>query len=210
MKLPVELQAGESVVARYRRHPVFVVSKLVGVGVAGLVPFGVALWVAGAVLGFGGVSGLIVLGLGVVWLAFWTFRAYLIWYRFEHDEWLVTNQRLIDAYSRNWFNRSVSSTDLINVQDMSIRKHGLLASIFNFGDLECETAGSNQKFLLSAIPRPADALALMDARRDAARVELHATAPRAADADYVRPPDTLPIRPADRRGRRAPVIPPRR
>lgn len=200
MKLPVELQAGESVVARYRRHPVFMISKLIGVAALGLVPFALLLWLAGSVFGFGEIGGLIVLGIAVAWLAFWAFRAYMIWYRFEHDEWVVTNQRLIDAFSANWFNRSVSSTDLINVQDMSIRKSGVLASVFNFGDLECETAGSNQKFVLSGIPKPADALALMDARRDAARVELHATAPRADDSGYIRPPDTLPLRPADPRG----------
>jgi hypothetical protein len=86
-----------------------------------------------------------------------------------HDEWIVTDQRLIDSYKRNWFSQQVASADLVNVQDLSVSKSGPLQSIFNFGDVVCQTAGTSSRFVLSDVPRPADLMRVIDGTRDAAR-----------------------------------------
>ena len=168
MNLPVALQNDEVVVLRCRRHPVYLVSKLLGCVLAALLPIAAGAWL----LTRADPSRPLVqiaIGLGALWLLVWLVRGYLIWYRHHYDEWIVTNQRLIDAYRRHWFDQRIASADLVNLQNISIQKRGLLAALFNFGDVHCETAGSDEAFVLSAIPKPQETLAVIDATRDAAR-----------------------------------------
>ena len=65
-----------------------------------------------------------------------------------------------------------SSADLVTVEDMSINKSGIFPTMFNYGDLLAQTAGSREKFVLSGIPEPTSVLALVDRYRDAAKREL--------------------------------------
>lgn len=170
MKLPVELQANESVTLVVRRHPVYMVAKLVAAGIAAIVPAALVLWLVSLTVGFNGVFGWIVIGAAAVWMLICVAYGFLTWYRHQHDLWIVTNQRLLDVYNRNFFDQRVSSADLVNVQDISIEKEGILATLFNFGDVRCQTAGAQSGFVLSGIPNPALVLTSLDAARDAARL----------------------------------------
>jgi hypothetical protein len=192
MKLPVDLQDGESVVMVLRRHPVYLALKLVAVLLIILVPVGLLLW-----LGIGGLTGQILWGIAALWAVFWLVRAYFIWYRHQNDLWIVTNQRLIDSYKRNWFHSQVASADLVNVQDISVARSGLLATIFNFGDVRCQTAGEVSAFVLSDIPHPSRVLTLVDTTRDAAR-SAQSGFHRALPPDYSLPPNVPPPAVPDR------------
>jgi len=172
LKLPFELQGGEYVIMRARRHPVFVWSRLVGFALLALVPAIVLLAVVGATAGLGGTAGWITIAVAVIWIAFWAVRAYFTWYRYENDIWVVTNQRLIDSNKNHWFHHAMSSADLINVEDLSIEKSGVLATMFNFGNVRCQTSGTQPNFVLSGVPNPSKLLSMIDASRDAARREL--------------------------------------
>jgi uncharacterized membrane protein YdbT with pleckstrin-like domain len=170
MNLPVEVQPNESVILVVRRHPVYMVAKLTGIGLLMVVPAALFMWLISATSGFGGVIGLIAIAALIVWILVWAAVGYFIWYRHQHDLWVVTNQRLLDLNKRNFFDQRVSSADLDNVQDISIEKHGLLAMLFNFGDVRCQTAGAQGSFVLSGIPNPAGVLTRLDAARDTARM----------------------------------------
>jgi hypothetical protein len=169
MNLPIALQPGERVVFRRRRTPVYMYAQLAAVALAALAPAGLLLWAVWALRGLGGAIGGVVLAVSIVWLAVWLVYGYAIWYRHQHDEWILTDQRLIDSYKAHWFSQRVSSADLVNVQDISVHKSGLLPSLFNFGDVVCQTAGTESRFVLIAVPRPADVLSIIDRTRDAAR-----------------------------------------
>lgn len=163
MSLPMNLQKGERVISVVRRHPVFLIGRLAVVVFAVAVPAGVALAVG---LSSQSVPVLIA---GAAWLTGWLIVAYLMWYRYVNDLWILTNQRLIDSVKRNWFHHELSSADLINVEDINLVRSGCLATLFNFGDVRCQTAGTQENFVLSSIPNPADVLDLIDETRDAAR-----------------------------------------
>jgi membrane protein YdbS with pleckstrin-like domain len=170
MNLPIELQTNESVILVVRRHPVYMVAKLVAAGLAALVPVALVLWLVSLTVGFSGVFGWIVIGAAVVWVLICGAYGFFTWYRHQHDLWIVTNQRLLDVSKRNLFDQRVSSADLVNVQDISIEKGGILATLFNFGDVRCQTAGAQSGFVLSGVPNPAFVLSKLDAARDAARL----------------------------------------
>jgi membrane protein YdbS with pleckstrin-like domain len=168
-KLPVELQPEERVVLRARRTPIYFYVKLAGIALAIVVPIAALLWIVSATAGLSGVALTVTAIVCAVWALFWLVRAYFVWYQHRHDEWIVTDQRLIDSYKRNWFDQQVASADLVNVQDLSVSKSGPLQSLFNFGDVICQTAGTNSRFVLSDVPRPADVMRVIDGTRDTAR-----------------------------------------
>lgn len=171
-KQPVELQAGESIIIRCRRHPVFLAWQLSRDVLAGVVPIVLVLLLAHYTSGLDSTFGQIALVLSIVWGVFWLIRGYLTWYRYQNDQWLITNQRLIDSIRRHWFHHQIASADLIHVEDMTVHKNGVLPTMFGFGDVRCQTAGQAQNFVLSGIPDPERVLATIDAARDASRREL--------------------------------------
>ena len=172
-KLPVELQPDERVVMRVRRTPVFFVVKLVAIALALALPIAALLWVVNATAGLTGTARTVTLIVCAVWAVGWLVRAYFTWYQYVHDQWIVTTQRLIDSDKKNWFNQDIASADLVNVQDINVSKKGLLASMFNFGDVVCQTAGTDARFVLSDVPKPADVMRVIDGTRDEARTAVY-------------------------------------
>lgn len=187
MGLPIELQADEHVVAIWRRTPVFLWGRLVVSAFAALVPVILVLWIVWATAGLGGVLGTVVLVVCAVWIAGWLVSGYLAWYRHRHDEWILTDQRLIDSYKPHWFSHRLASADLVNVQDISVNRHGLLRSLFNFGDVVCQTAGTESRFVIASVPRPAQVLSVVDRVRDAARSAALPSGPRSSPTGYEAP-----------------------
>lgn len=170
MKLPIDLQSSEQILIRVKRHIVFLLTKLGRVVVFGLIPIIAALVIISQA---GSTVQLLLLGFIIIWGLVWLSAGYLIWYRYTHDEWIITNQRLIDSMKKNWFHQEVASADLISIEDMSVSKNGVLQTMFNYGSLHCQTAGEQSNFILSGIPNPTGILAQVDEARDRARTELY-------------------------------------
>ncbi|HEY5476974.1 MAG TPA: PH domain-containing protein [Tepidiformaceae bacterium] len=169
MKLPFQLQTGEKVLVFTRRHWVSIVPRLVADVLALIVPIVLVTWLGSATTGLGGTAGKVVAGLSLVWAAGLIVRGYFDWYRFHNDIWVVTNQRVIDSVKRNWFNHTMSSADLIDIQDISIQRSGFLATVLKFGDVRCQTAGEQPHFIFAGISNPGKMLELVDSTRDEAR-----------------------------------------
>lgn len=170
MNLPFAVQPGESVVALYRRHWVHLWPAVPLQAVLALVLPLALLWLVGRTTDVTPVMRNVAGIAGIAWGVFWLFRAYLTYYRYQNDIWVLTNQRLIDSFKAHWFSHRMVTADLVNIQDISAHREGLLQTWLNFGNLECETAGERHHFTLAGIPRPSDALAEVDQARDAARV----------------------------------------
>jgi hypothetical protein len=171
-KTPFALQDGEYVIMLARRHWAFLAVNLGKDILAGLVPVIAIAVLVQMTSGFDGVFGRIVIGLMVLWLGFWAVRGYFTWYKYQNDLWVVTNQRIVDSMKKHWFSHRMSSADLVNVEDMSVNREGIFPTLFNYGDLLCQTAGAQEKFILSGIPEPTEVLGVVDRQRDAAKREL--------------------------------------
>jgi hypothetical protein len=170
--LAFPLQDGETVLRVCRRHWLYLWPMVLLYLAFALVPvLGVAL-VLSAAGGFEGTGARIFWVVSALWLIFWCVRIFLVWYTYKHDLWVVTNQRLIDSRKSNPFNLRVSSADLVNVQDMTVVRAGILRTIFDYGDIVCQTAADNQDFLLRGIPDPRAVQALVDRERDRERQRL--------------------------------------
>ena len=171
MKPPFELQEGEEIVRIVRRHWLHFYPRILALLLVWLAPI-IALWAV--VLTRFELSSQVRIGLIIIsalWFLFWGIRLYFTAYRYNNDMWTITDQRLIDSVRVNPFSLRMESADLINVQDISINRTGIIRTLFNYGDVECETAAETGKFTLEAVPRPGDVQLLIDRLRDAQRAK---------------------------------------
>ncbi len=155
MKLPFQLQPTEQVSMVLRRHWVHLYPRLALRVAAALVP-PLVLWFAANAIGDPeGATRIAILVVSTLWALYWLVMSYLLWFRYQHDVWIVTDQRLVDSFRRHWFHHQMSSVDLVDIEDVSVLREGLLRTAFNYGDLQVQTAAQRANFVLSAIPRPA-------------------------------------------------------
>lgn len=174
MGLPVQLQENEKVVRIIKRHPLSLIGRMVGVAM--LLLLGGALWVW--LRSFGG--GLevvldILIGVGALVAIIY---AGVYWYRYENDLWIVTSERLIDSTKTTPFNQEIKTATLANIQDINIRKRGIFQTIFEYGDVICQTASaSGHTFEFLGVAKPAEVLDLIDDQRALALRGASATKP---------------------------------
>lgn len=170
--LPFPLQEDEEVYAYLRRHWLSLYPRLLAYLVFAVVPPGVAFAIAERTDALDeDIVRLILVVASALWILFWVVRMLFTWYRYNNDIWIVTDQRLIDSKKSHPFDLHVASADLVDVVDTSISRSGPLQTAFNFGDVQCQTAGSSTNFRLGQIPEPARYQALVDRLRDVARRE---------------------------------------
>jgi len=168
--LPFPLHEAEQVLYLCRRHWWFLWPRTIILALVALVPVVVAFWLLGEI-GVRDDLGIFFWAGVALWLVYWGVRSFLNWYRYRHDIWVVTNQRLIDSYKAHPFSLRVATADLVNLQDMSVVKSGIVATMLNFGNVVCETAGSDRvAFTIAGVPRPEAMQLLIDRERDRERM----------------------------------------
>ncbi len=70
------------------------------------------------------------------------------------DTWIVTNDRILDIVQRGFFYRTVSELNLAKIQDISVRMKGIMQTVFDYGDIEIQSAGTVNKFLFRQVSHP--------------------------------------------------------
>ncbi len=171
MNLPFQLQATEQVVVLLRRHWFHLYPRLTLLILVAVVP-PIVVWIGAHAIGSpGSVVRSLLVFFSLLWIGYWGFRTYLLWYRYEHDIWVLTNQRLVDSFMRHWFHHQMSSADLVDIEDVSVSRHGVLQTVFDYGDVQVQTAAQQHNFIVGSVPRPGQVLATIDVTRDEARRE---------------------------------------
>lgn len=168
-RLPFGLQNGEQVLLYTRRHWVHLWSRLAIAAFFGIVPVAAITILTAKTAGLGSTGGKVILVLDALLILYWAVRAYFTWFNYTNDIWVVTNQRILDGLKPNWFKSSLASADLTDVEDIAVVRHGILATMFDYGEVRCQTAAERPNFILSAVPHPQEVLATIDVARDAAR-----------------------------------------
>ncbi len=169
-KFPFPLQQGEQVLQLCRRHWWHLWPRTILWVLFAVVPVAAVAWLLSAidVLDDLGIYFWIVAAL---WLGYWVIRLLLNWYRYHNDYWVITDQRVIDSFKPHPFELRVSSADLVNIQDMTVEKKGIIPTILNFGDVICETAGgAGEQFRMGGVPNPVAVQLLVDRERDRERM----------------------------------------
>ena len=92
-------------------------------------------------------------------LSGYVFVNYMTWF---YNISLVTNIRIIDIdYSEIVF-ENVAATKLSQVEDVSYAQIGLFRSIFDYGDVHVQTAGTASNFEFLAVPHPENVIRIIN------------------------------------------------
>ena len=164
------LQDSEHVLMLCRKHWLYLWPRTLLFALVAIVPVVAAAIVASKTVGLDGTPRLVFWIASLVWVLYWAARALLNWYRYNNDIWVITDQRIIDSTKTTPFNLKISTADLVNVQDMTVERNGILRTMFNYGDIVCQTAADVQEFRLVAIPQPQEVQLLVDKERDRERM----------------------------------------
>ncbi len=67
---------------------------------------------------------------------------------------VVTSKRIIETEQKGFFNYNVDELEIKKIQDISVAINGVFAAFFDYGVIEIQSAGSQNKFLFHYIPHP--------------------------------------------------------
>ncbi|MEK7602403.1 MAG: PH domain-containing protein [Patescibacteria group bacterium] len=160
----VELEPGEKVTKAVRKHWFVLLIELLPLIVLAwlptlFVPF--LLFVTKAIQHADQVAALslafsplgrMVYGLWLVMLWSAAFNTLTRWYL---NEWIITTNRIIEIHQYGYFSREVSSLLLIRIQDVNTNVDGLFGTLLGYGQLEVQSAGTEEHFIMEDAPDPA-------------------------------------------------------
>lgn len=72
------------------------------------------------------------------------------------DVWIVTNERLINVEQRGFFSRTIAELRYYRVQDVASEVHGMLPTLFHYGNVTVQTAGTQPRFTMKQVPNAHD------------------------------------------------------
>jgi len=100
-------------------------------------------------------GGYIVIGTVFWYVAIFGFilTSFLQWF---FNIFIVTNKRIIDIDFLYLLYKKFSEAQIVRIQDISFRTGGIMATMFNYGDVLIQTAGELPNFVFEKIPRPAE------------------------------------------------------
>jgi membrane protein YdbS with pleckstrin-like domain len=87
------------------------------------------------------------------------FISFITWY---YNLNIVTEKRIIDIEFEGVVYKNVAATKLTLVQDVSYSQVGVVRTIFDYGDVLVQTAGTIDNFIFEAVPRPEDAVHVVE------------------------------------------------
>ncbi len=89
-------------------------------------------------------------GLLILLLFFHNFVDYYL------DVWIVTNERLINIEQKGLFFRTIAELRYYRVQDVASEVKGILPTLFHYGDVTVQTAGTEPRFTMKQVPSAHD------------------------------------------------------
>lgn len=88
------------------------------------------------------------------WLIIFGFYLLSIWYSYQKSQYILTTKRLINIGQKGFFHRSVSETALDRIQDVSFEVKGIWPSVWDYGVVYVQTAGTSERFVLNCVDEP--------------------------------------------------------
>lgn len=75
---------------------------------------------------------------------------------FDHylDLWTITSSELIHSEQRSLFQRTHAKQELVRIQDVEVQIRGILPTLFNYGNISIQTAGTQERVTFEKVGRP--------------------------------------------------------
>jgi len=149
----IQLQKDEKILGVFRRHWLTFVMALLPIVILGIIavisPILFELYFPELAEDSSITAVGVVLALEIVWIVI-----FLIIADYYLDVWIVTNKRLIFIELHGLFSRTVSSVTLMHIQDVTVEVHGILGTLFKYGEVKIQSAGTEGEFTFRQVPEP--------------------------------------------------------
>ena len=142
----------ENVIMLIRRHPLIIFFQLSSFAFLLLIPL-VVIIVFSSFLSSNNLLTVLFFIASVWYLFLWSSAFYLITL-YTLDVWIITDRRIIDSAQKGFFHRKVSELHISRIQDVSVTTQGVLQTFLKFGDLQIQTAGTEERFKFIQIANP--------------------------------------------------------
>ena len=86
-------------------------------------------------------------------------ESFLTWF---FNVFIVTDERLIDVDFLSLIYKNITAAKLDNIEDITAETGGAIRSIFNFGTVKVQTAGSQPEIEFEDVPQPAKVTRLLN------------------------------------------------
>lgn len=90
-----------------------------------------------------------------VYTLFLTLSLFLIFIFYYLSIQIITSIRIVDITQEGLFNHTVSELHIDKIEDVTSLTHGVFGTIFNYGDVYVQTAGTVERFEFLNVPNPA-------------------------------------------------------
>lgn len=148
-------EPGERTIDIVRRHPIGLIFIYIEALAGVLALAALLIFVAPDSFKNMSASGSRLLIAGVIFaVAILTFVLFVATYVYRQSRVIITDKSLVQVLQKSLFFRDVSRLSFSNVEDVTAQQHGILATVFNFGTLEVQTAGEMDNFLFPTCPDP--------------------------------------------------------
>lgn len=151
--LETSLHQNEHVIMTVRKHPLVLIGNLLPFALLDYLPY--LLPALGRMLDSASAGGSLIAWeatlsftnpwvafvVGIYWLFVWM-GAFGVFVNHFLDQWVITNERIIDINQEHFWSRSVSSMLLARVQNVETDISGLFHTLFGFGTVSVETGGA--------------------------------------------------------------------
>lgn len=161
----LKLQPGERVLISIRKHPLIVVGQLIPFAILDYLPYLLPSFAAHIQSMNPDTPMLFLSGLsfgnpwfdfivGIYWLFVWM-GAFGVFTNYFLDQWIVTNERIIDINQVGFWNREISSLFLSRIQNVETEIDGFFHTLFGFGTVSVESAGAEVgRFQMKGLSKP--------------------------------------------------------
>ncbi len=79
---------------------------------------------------------------------------FIVLWIYNQNRMLITDQNVIEVRQLGLFSNKVAHLNMINVEDVTVTKKGILQTVFNYGTMTIETAGEADNFSFPNTPDP--------------------------------------------------------
>lgn len=140
-----ELKEGEKVICVIKKHWITFSWPIFKVFIIFLIPF-VLIYFLFATL-WGTILFFAIIIIGLVYAIF----EWINWY---FDSFIITDKRIIDIDQKSIFSRKVSEAYYDNIQDITFETTGFFSTLFNYGKINIQTAGSEKVIQMDHVKNP--------------------------------------------------------
>lgn len=146
----------EQTVVEIRKHPIGIIILYIGAAAGLLGAFGLIFLLVPQLVSAENLDTVnSILGLfAIVGVIFTVLLLLVATYIYQQNRLIITDRNITQVLQRGLFSRQVSELSMANVEDITADQHGIIASIFNYGELRVETAGEQNNFRFNYCPRP--------------------------------------------------------